>query len=126
MTFAARALIAPAAILFSSACRHAAPPPSVAAPVAPLGTTEALAPSPRLIVGRILAVDAPRGFAFVDLAPDAPPASTVVGVELSTRTMDLEETARLRASRYVRGRTLGVTIVAGKPRTGDEVVWLAP
>jgi hypothetical protein len=38
----------------------------------------------------------------------------------------LRETGRVRASRYVRGRTLGTTLVAGQPSLGDEVVWLAP
>jgi len=36
------------------------------------------------------------------------------------------ETARLRASRYLRGRTLGTKILTGQPAPGDEVVWLAP
>lgn len=93
---------------------------------APAPTVEPLAPSPRLIVGRIIAIDAARRFAFVELAPDAPMAATGEGTELVARTLDLHETARLRASAYLRGRTLGTTITSGQPSTADEVVWLAP
>ncbi len=85
-----------------------------------------LAPSPRLIVGRILAVEPADGFAYVELATDAPVNALADGNELIARTLDLRETGRLRASRYVRGRTLGTKIIAGQPSPGDEVVWLAP
>jgi hypothetical protein len=77
-------------------------------------------------VGRVIAVEVPPGFAFVQLANDAPPAALADGTELITRTLDLGETARLRASRHLKGRTLGTKIVAGQPSPGDEVVWLAP
>lgn len=87
---------------------------------------EILAPSPRLIVGRIIAVDAERRFAFVELAPDAPATALVDGTEMSARTPELRATGKLRASRYVRGPTLGTTIIEGQPTPGDEVVWLAP
>lgn len=122
MPVAARTLIVLAAIAFLPACAQRRPPPSPAAtPV--LG---ALAPSPRLIVGRVLAVDTGRRFAFVDLAPDAPAAALAEGGELISRTESLVETGRLRASRHVRGRTLGATLVSGSPSPGEEVVWLAP
>jgi hypothetical protein len=48
------------------------------------------------------------------------------GTELIVRTPALQITARLRTSRYVRGRTLGTKIVEGQPSPGDEVVWVAP
>jgi hypothetical protein len=32
----------------------------------------------------------------------------------------------LAVTRYLRGRTLGVTILAGDPAVDDEVVWLLP
>jgi hypothetical protein len=83
-------------------------------------------PSPRLIIGRVIAVDATQGFAFVELVPDAPRAATVAETELISRTLELRETARLSASRQLRGRTLGTIILSGKPAPGDEVVWLAP
>lgn len=86
----------------------------------------ALIPSPRLIIGRIIAVDAERRFAFVELAPDAPGGATAEGADLLARTLELRETAQLHASRYLRGRTLGTHVVAGQPSPGDEVVWLAP
>jgi len=112
-----------AAILVAAAgCQHRAVAPVVPA-AAPL---EPLTPSPRLIVGRILDVDRSRGFAFVDLAGDAPAAALADGTELIVRTLALRETGRIRVSRYLRGRTLGATIVAGQPAPGDEVVWLAP
>ena len=87
---------------------------------------EPLAPSPRLILGRIIAVDTAQHFAFVELAADAPAAAQQEGAELISRSLELRESGRLRVSRYLRGRTLGTTILKGQPATGDEVVWLAP
>jgi hypothetical protein len=79
-----------------------------------------------LIVGRIIAIDAGRGLAFVEVVADAPAAALADGAELTARTLDLRDTARLRASRYVRGKTLGTKILSGQPSPGDEVVWRAP
>jgi hypothetical protein len=105
-------------------CAHwAAPKPDKTAMALP---ADALAPSPRLIVGRIIAVDSAKGFAFVDLVTDAPAVIATSEMELITRTLELRETGRLRSSHYLRGRTLGTKIVAGQPSPGDEVVWLAP
>lgn len=118
MSLAAKLLTLLAAILFFGACRHTAP--------APLLPADALVPSPRLIVGRITAIDAAQGFAFVEIASDAPSAALAAGAELIARTLELQESGQLRTSRFVRGRTLGTTIVAGQPSAGDEVVWLAP
>ena len=132
MIFTARSLALLAVILFTGGCgvfrslaprsaRPPAPAPSVAsAPAEPLW------PSRNLLVGRVLAVDAARGFVFVDLATDAPAAALADDTELVARTDTLRETARLRASRYVRGRTLGAKIVSGQPAPGDEVVFPAP
>ncbi len=89
---------------------------------APAATTP-LVTSPRLIVGRIRAVNAADGLAFVELALDAPGEAMMEGAQLAARTMDLRVTAKLQASRYVRGRTLGARIVSGQPTPGDEVVW---
>jgi hypothetical protein len=86
---------------------------------------EVPAPSPRRIIGRILSVDSTRGFAFVELHVDVPKGAAVPETVLISRTLDLRETGRLRVSRYLRGRTLGTTIVAGNPSVDDEVVWLA-
>ena len=83
----------------------------------------ALLPSQNLLVGRVLAVDAGRGFAFVELTSSPPAAALADGADLVARTDDLRETARLRVSRYVRGRTLGAKIVSGQPAPGNEVVW---
>ncbi len=105
-------------MLFLGGCRHAPP--------APILATDALLPSPRLIIGRIIAVDAARSLAWVELATDAPSAALADGTELIVRTLELRETGRLRASAYVRGRTLGTKITGGQPSSGDEVVWLAP
>ncbi len=95
-------------------------------PRSALPTVEPLSPSPRLVLGRILAIDPARGFAHVELASDAPPAAFAEGTELLVRTDDLRETGRLQASRYLRGRILGATIARGNPQPGDEVAWLAP
>jgi hypothetical protein len=88
--------------------------------------TGALLPSHNLRVGRVLAVDPPHGIAVIDLALDAPATALVDGAPLVTRTNDLRETARLTASRYRQGRTLGAKIVSGQPSPGDEVVFPAP
>jgi hypothetical protein len=100
----------------------------VQAPATPVSNvvSDTLAPSPRLITGRIVSVDTAQAFALVELTWDAPAAAIAEGSELIVRTLELRETARLQASRYVRGRILGTKIVAGQPTSGDEVVWHAP
>lgn len=114
------------ATFFAAGCGHFNPlTPGPRAPATPL-PAGALLPSQNLLVGRVLAVDPPRGFVFVDLASAAPAAALADGAELVARTDDLRETARLRASRYVRGRTLGAKIVSGQPAPGNEVVWPTP
>lgn len=123
----ALALLLPLALgsLAASCGQAPASGTSASAPAAPLGP-QALEPSPRLILGRVIAVDPGRRFAFVELASDAPRGATVPETELIARTADLRETARVRATRQLRGRTLGTLIVEGNPGLGDEVVWLAP
>lgn len=77
-------------------------------------------------MGHVIAVDPERGFAFVDLAADAPRDALAEGATLFARRPDLVPAATLRTSRMLRGRTLGTTIAAGVPRPGDEVVWSPP
>lgn len=78
-------------------------------------------------MGRVIALDPERALAFVHLAADSPPSALAEGTELIVRDpAGLRETGRLAASRYVRGRTLGTTITAGRPAVGHEVVWTAP
>jgi hypothetical protein len=110
---------------FATGCRTPAPGPAPAT-TATLLPAGALLPSPRLIIGRIIAVDQTQGFAIVEVATDAPKAGLVAGTELIARTLELRETAQLQVSPYLRARTLGAKIVAGQPSPGDEVVWLAP
>lgn len=132
MTIAATFPFGLAAVLLLGGCQHirftrgpaAAAAPAAIATLPP--ATRTLAPSPRLIVGRVLAIDPPRGFAVLELASDAPPTSLAEGAELATRTTELRPTAQLRASRHLRGRTLGTTVISGQPTPGDEVVWEAP
>ena len=130
MPFTARLLTLLAVISFLAACAHVAPPtapPGVAREDRPVGVSppsaDALEPPSRALVGRILAVDAARGVAFVALTAEPPVAALADGAGLITRTDDLRETGRLRASRYVRGRTLGAQILSGQPAAGDEVVF---
>lgn len=125
---AARLIVVSAAAGLLSGCaiwgaRKAAPssPPAASATL-----TRTLAPSPFLIVGRILAVDPPRGLVFIEAGWESPAAAREEGTELLARTADFRETGRLRVSRYSRGRTIGATVVAGQPSPGDEVVWNAP
>lgn len=105
-------------IVIATGCHHAPTPVST--------PPETLAPSARLIVGRIIAIDVAQGFAFVELGADAPAAALADGTGFIARTTELNETARLQASRFVRGRTLGTKIISGKPSPGDEVVWQTP
>jgi len=128
MTLTAKQLMLLAVIFLAGACSHLAPltpPPMPSRAGAPL-PPNALQPSPNRLVGRVLVVDAPRGFALIDLTGEPPAAALAAGAELVARTEDLRETARLRASRYARGRTLGTTIISGQPSPGDEVVFRAP
>ena len=129
MPFTARLLTLLAVISFLGACAHVAPPaatgPGRDDPTAGISppVADGLQPPSRALVGRILAVDAARGFAFVALTAEPPVAALADGAGLTTRTDDLRETGRLRTSRYVRGRTLGAQILSGQPAAGDEVVF---
>lgn len=119
------------AIFSGCAWFKSTPPPAEPAPASAAGpaapSLAALSPSPRLIVGRVLSVDREQRVATIDLHGDAPAAALVAGAELIARNeTSLAQTGVLRASRYVRGRTLGATIDSGQPAVGDEVVWLAP
>ena len=131
MSRTARRLTPLAVFLFLPGCRNVGPltPKRMSGP-APLATEPlpagALLPSQNLRVGRVLAVDTARGFAIVDVAADAPAAALTEGAPLIARSDDLRESARLSASRYLRGRTLGTRIVSGQPVVGDEVVFPAP
>ena len=129
MTRAARLLLL-AVLLVAGGCRLFAPKSAAQATARSATTPEplpagALLPSHNLRVGRVLAVDPSRGIAIIDLALDAPATALVGGAPLLTRTNDLKETARLTASRYLQGRTLGTKIVSGQPSPGDEVVFPA-
>ncbi len=123
-TAAASSLLA---VFWCNACQQVTLPPSPGTPPPPaVAGSELLTPSPRLIVGRVIAVDGERGFATVELLRDAPAACAIPETELYARTSQLQATAVLQSSRYLRGRTLGTTILSGRPSAGDEVVWQAP
>ena len=127
MLFAARLLTLLAAFFFAGGCRFFSRAPVASIPsTQSIPSTDPLAPSPRLIVGRIIAIDAAQRLAFIELAADAPRGALADGTELNARTAELKPTGRLQVSRITRGRTLGTRIVAGQPAPGDEVVWLAP
>jgi len=107
----------------SSLAQRATEEPRSASPAAP--SAALLAPSPNLIVGRVLAVDTLRHFAFIDIASSAPASALAPDCELLARTDDLRITAHLRATRQLRGHTLGTLITAGAPNLGDEVIFPA-
>jgi hypothetical protein len=117
MSHTARALL-PLAVFFLVLGCGTAPAPKTATPPA----TE-LAPSPNLYVGRILAIDLERHFAFVALTPSAPPIALQPDIVLLARNAELRTTAHLRTSHQLRGRTLGVLIISGQPTVGEEVVF---
>lgn len=87
---------------------------------------EPLAPSPRLVVGRVVAIDQDLRHAIVELGAEAPREALVPDAELTTRDASLRETGKLRVSRQLRGRILGTFLLAGSPAVDNEVVWLAP
>ena len=125
MSLTARLLTLLAVIYFVPGCSTATTTPASrsAAAAAILPPADALTLSPHKIVGRIVAVDTARGFAFVSLTTTTPAAALVEGGELIVRSDDLRETGRVRTSRYNRGRTLGTQIISGQPKLGDEVVF---
>ena len=127
MSLTARLLTLLAVIYFVPGCSTATTTPASrsAAAAAILPPADALTLSPHKIVGRIVAVDTARGFAFVSLTTTTPAAALVAGGELIVRSDDLRETGRVRTSRYTRGRTLGAQIISGQPKLGDEVVFHA-
>ena len=127
MSLTARLLTLLAVIYFVPGCSTATTTPASrsAAAAAILPPADALTLSPHKIVGRIVAVDTARGFAFVSLTSTTPAAALVEGGELIVRSDDLRETGRVRTSRYNRGRTLGTQIISGQPKLGDEVVFHA-
>jgi len=127
MSLTARLLTLLAVIYFVPGCSTATTTPASrsAAAAAILPPADALTLSPHKIVGRIVAVDTARGFAFVSLTTTTPAAALVAGGELIVRSDDLRETGRVRTSRYTRGRTLGTQIISGQPKLGDEVVFHA-
>lgn len=112
------------AVFLCTACQQVSKPATPPSPPPPsVAGSELLTPSPRLIVGRVIAVDGERGFATVELLRDAPAACAAPETELYARTAQLQPTAVLQTSRYLRGRILGTTILSGQPKLGDEVVW---
>ena len=127
MSLTARLLTLLAVIYFVPGCSTATTTPASrsAAAAAILPPADALTLSPHKIVGRIVAVDTARGFAFVSLTTTTPAAALVAGGELIVRSDDLRETGRVRTSRYNRGRTLGTQIISGQPKLGDDVVFHA-
>jgi hypothetical protein len=115
----ARALLL-LAVAFFSACQTAAPTP----PPAPATASASLAPSPHRVIGRVIGLDPLRELVVIELTGSL--SSLPADTELIARSDDLRETARLRATRQLRGRTLGTTVISGEPSLGDEVVLDAP
>jgi hypothetical protein len=104
----------------ASAGRHPVAPSAPRATVAPAGQ---LQPSPNRPVGLVLAVDGTNWTVIVDVSPYASlPADLTGRILLARNPGDLHPTARLQASAYLRGRTLGARLVEGQPAVGDEVV----
>lgn len=76
------------------------------------------------VVGRVIAVDQRTLSVIVQLGPYVELPFDYGTRALIARRDDLQPTARLQSSPYLRGRTLGTRLVAGQPRVGDEVVFL--
>jgi hypothetical protein len=81
-------------------------------------------PGPVRVLGRVIAVDLRTLSVVIDLAPYVELPFDFTTRQLITRRDDLQPTARLQSSPYLRGRTLGARLIAGQPQVGDEVVFL--
>lgn len=81
-------------------------------------------PGPVQVVGRVIAVDQRTLSVIVQLGPYVELPFDYGTRPLIARRDDLQPTARLQSSPYLRGRTLGTRLVAGQPQVGDEVVFL--
>ena len=79
--------------------------------------------SPVQVVGRVIVVDMRTLSVIIDLAPYVILPSDFATRQLVSRRDDLQPTARLQSSPYLRGRTLGTRLIAGQPQVGDEVVF---
>lgn len=86
----------------------------------------ATVPGPVQVVGRIVAVDLRTLTVIVELGPFVTLPADFATRPLVSRRDDLQPTARLQSSPYLRGRTLGTRLVAGRPQIGDEVVFPPP
>jgi len=93
-------------------------------PAAP--RADALAPSPFTVVGHVIAVDLGVRNVVIDVAPYAALPFNFDGMIMVARTENLQPTAKLQASHYLRGRILGARLLAGRPNIGDEVVITPP
>ncbi|MBC8040712.1 MAG: hypothetical protein H7Y06_09230 [Opitutaceae bacterium] len=105
----------------SSTTSSAAEKDKSAATTAPVGP---VTPGPVQILGRVIAVDQRTLSVIVQLGPYAELPFDFTTRQLIARRDDLQPTARLQSSSYLRGRTLGTRLIAGKPQIGDEVVFL--
>ena len=79
------------------------------------------APSPFLVVGRIISIDVQRQKVIIELGAFVELPSDFATRSLLARTDALRPTARLQSSDYLRGRILGTRLLAGTPQVGDEV-----
>lgn len=78
-----------------------------------------LLPSTRLIVGEIVSVNPDNGTAVVWLVA----RHIVLPGDIITRNHEMEQTATLRPTTLRGGRALGMEIVSGRPRIGNEAVY---
>jgi hypothetical protein len=81
-------------------------------------------PGPVQVLGRVIAVDQRTLSVIVQLGPYVELPFDFATLALISRRDDLQPTARLQSSSYLRGRTLGTRLIAGQPQIGDEVVFL--
>ena len=109
-----------ALLLDGCSTRHAKPDAKGAEPASQSGRT---VPGPVQVVGRIIAIDLRSLTVVVELSPYTTLPADYSGRVLISRLDDLQPTARLQATPYLRGRTLGTRLVAGKPQMNDEVVF---
>lgn len=92
-------------------------------PAATTASSGAVTPGPVQVLGRVIAVDQRTLSVIVELGPYVELPFDFTTRQLIARRDDLQPTARLQSSPYLRGRTLGTRLIAGHPQVGDEVVF---
>lgn len=118
-----RALIPALCTLLTAGCSTPQGTPAETSPPSDSPVSSTTLPPPVQVVGRVIAVDMRELAVVVEVPPYETLPLDYSGRILISRSDDLRPTARLQASPYLRGRTLGARLLAGRAQIGEEVVF---